>query len=199
MAIQWNTVTWYSKLLAVAVFLATFMIAFQLGALWEATRIEGSLTTSSAGGGALGAHCGGFIKDAPQCAAGFHCVLNTSNPDTGGTCQADEASSGSPMLPAWVGDMKVVDAQSNGTTVHLAKNERFAIRFGNDLGWTLSFSPQGVIARVPNSTTDDGFQGVYEADATGTATLTATGRPVCAAGEACPQFIVEDTVTLEVK
>jgi len=34
--IEWNRVTWYSKLLAVAVFLATFGIAFCLGAQWGA-------------------------------------------------------------------------------------------------------------------------------------------------------------------
>ena len=29
--IEWNKVTWYSKLLAVVVFIATFIIAFKLG------------------------------------------------------------------------------------------------------------------------------------------------------------------------
>lgn len=33
MAIEWNKVTWYSKLAAVAVFLATFLVAFNLGAI----------------------------------------------------------------------------------------------------------------------------------------------------------------------
>ena len=38
-AIEWNRVTWYSKLVAVVVFLATFFIAFNLGILWEQARI----------------------------------------------------------------------------------------------------------------------------------------------------------------
>jgi hypothetical protein len=33
MAIRWNKVTWYSKLLAVVVFAATFLVAFNLGML----------------------------------------------------------------------------------------------------------------------------------------------------------------------
>lgn len=198
MTIEWNRVTWYSWAAALIIFVGTFALAFCLGIRWEKAQIGASLSPTPQAGG-LGAHCGGFIKDAPQCAEGFHCVLNVSRPDTGGTCQADAVSNGAPMLPVWVGDMKVIDAQSNGTTVTLAKNERFAIRFGSELDWTLSFSPASAVTRVPGSTTDDGFQGVYEADAAGTATLTATGRPICKTGEMCPQFIVEDTVTLVVQ
>lgn len=99
--IQWNKVTWYSKLLAALVFLATFVIGFNLGVLAEQRHIEDSITASpshshtdtetpgSSTGGTLGAHCGGFIKNAPTCAKGFHCQLKVSMPDTGGTCVAD--------------------------------------------------------------------------------------------------------------
>ena len=44
MGIEWNRVTWYSKLLAVAVFLATFVVAFNLGILWEQANVEAALT-----------------------------------------------------------------------------------------------------------------------------------------------------------
>ncbi len=37
----------------------------------------------------LGAHCGGFIQNAPTCAAGLHCQLVVSRPDVGGTCVSD--------------------------------------------------------------------------------------------------------------
>ena len=88
MKIEWNRVTWYSKLLAVVVFLATFAVAFWLGALWGRVHAGSARTAPPAAGGA-GAHCGGFIRNAPTCASGFHCVLSTSRPDTGGTCVAD--------------------------------------------------------------------------------------------------------------
>jgi hypothetical protein len=37
--IQWNRVTWYSKAAAVAVFLATFALAFWLGMQWQAVMM----------------------------------------------------------------------------------------------------------------------------------------------------------------
>ncbi|MES2409430.1 MAG: hypothetical protein V4509_03990 [Patescibacteria group bacterium] len=39
-----------------------------------------------------GEHCGGFIRNAPVCATGFHCQLTVSRPDTGGICVADKGS-----------------------------------------------------------------------------------------------------------
>ncbi len=98
MTIEWNKVTWYSKLAAVVVFLATFLVAFNLGILWEQTHIETALfetpsATNSTSGktnsqsplGGAGARCGGFIRNAPTCAAGFHCKLGAII-DQGGVC-----------------------------------------------------------------------------------------------------------------
>ena len=42
--IEWNKVTWYSKLLAALVFIATFIIAFNLGILYEQTNVETAIT-----------------------------------------------------------------------------------------------------------------------------------------------------------
>ena len=50
--------------------------------------------TGTPASGTLGAHCGGFIQNAPTCNAGLHCKLNTSTPDTGGVCVVDQAGSG---------------------------------------------------------------------------------------------------------
>ena len=45
----------------------------------------------------VGAHCGGFIQNAPQCAEGLHCQLGPIA-DEGGTCvQNSEESSGSAL------------------------------------------------------------------------------------------------------
>ncbi|HUY05354.1 MAG TPA: hypothetical protein VMV62_01395 [Candidatus Paceibacterota bacterium] len=92
MKIEWNKVTWYSKLAAVIVFLATFLIAFNLGILWEKAAVETALVETPAPSGQAceaGAHCGGFIRNAPTCASGYHCQLQPSRPDTGGTCVKD--------------------------------------------------------------------------------------------------------------
>ncbi len=98
MTIEWNKVTWYSNLVAVAVFLATFAIAFNLGILWEKKQIETTLSATSSTGdvktsgqppvGGAGAHCGGFIRNAPTCATGFHCQLGAIA-DKGGVCVPD--------------------------------------------------------------------------------------------------------------
>ena len=88
--IEWNRVTWYSKLAAVVLFVATFALAFTLGVYWEQVSIQNALElvpTTVAGG--TGAHCGGFIRNAPTCAAGYHCQLTISRPDTGGSCVKD--------------------------------------------------------------------------------------------------------------
>lgn len=53
-----------------------------------------STATGEPVGGTAGAHCGGFIRNAPTCAAGFHCQLKVSNPDTGGICVSDSVSTG---------------------------------------------------------------------------------------------------------
>ncbi len=93
MNIEWNKVTWYSKLAAVIVFVATFFIAFNLGILWEKASIENALLARPAIGseatGGAGARCGGFIRNAPTCASGYHCQLQSGRPDMGGTCVKD--------------------------------------------------------------------------------------------------------------
>ena len=86
--IEWNRVTWYSKLAAVVVFVATFFVAFNLGISWEKASVENALFEQPVSGGA-GAHCGGFIRNAPTCASGYHCQLQSGRPDTGGTCVKD--------------------------------------------------------------------------------------------------------------
>jgi len=40
MTIQWNKVTWYSKLLAVILFVLTFYVAFSLGASWGENKTK---------------------------------------------------------------------------------------------------------------------------------------------------------------
>ncbi|HQT83083.1 MAG TPA: hypothetical protein PLW99_02965 [Candidatus Paceibacterota bacterium] len=53
MKIEWNKVTWYSKLAAVIVFLATFLIAFDLGIFWEQVHIETAVLPAPVGADTL--------------------------------------------------------------------------------------------------------------------------------------------------
>lgn len=89
MKIEWNKVTWYSNVVAIVVFLATFGVAFYLGVYWEQKQIDETLMTTPVPtdtGGGIGAHCAGFIRNAPTCNTGLHCQLKVSMPDTGGVC-----------------------------------------------------------------------------------------------------------------
>jgi hypothetical protein len=47
MAIRWNRVTWYSKLLAIIVFAATFLIAFELGMYAEQVYLQAAITAAT--------------------------------------------------------------------------------------------------------------------------------------------------------
>ena len=40
--IKWNEVTWYSKIVAVIVYVGTFFLAFHLGAVYEAALYAGT-------------------------------------------------------------------------------------------------------------------------------------------------------------
>jgi hypothetical protein len=99
---------------------------------------------------------------------------------------------------AWENGMTVVRKQDTNQTINLALHERFVLELGSDLKWTLDFSPSGSITRVANSAATGGIQGVYEAVKAGNATLTATGAPICKAGQACPQFLINVTVNFVV-
>jgi len=50
MTIEWNKVTWYSKLLAVILFVLTFYIGFSLGSSWGEQKIKNSILPSSQSG-----------------------------------------------------------------------------------------------------------------------------------------------------
>jgi hypothetical protein len=123
-------------------------------------------------------------------------------PTQGSTTTPVSVSTSTPPVTStttWEQGMTIVTTKDNFQTVHLSKNERFVIQLGSDLKWTLTFDPATGITRVPNSTTANGIQGIYEADQVGSITMHAAGAPVCKAGQACPMFLVEDTVTFVVK
>jgi hypothetical protein len=106
-------------------------------------------------------------------------------------------STGSPQATSTPSGMQTITNADNNETVTLTKGEQFDVAFGQGLNWSLAFDPVGIVTQVATSTTA-GIQGTFEAASASTTTLHATGAPICAAGEACPQFREEVTVTLVV-
>ncbi len=59
--------------------------------LWHVVKTAKPTTAPVVG---IGAHCGGFIQNAPTCSLGLHCQLTVGRPDTGGVCVKDTVSTG---------------------------------------------------------------------------------------------------------
>jgi hypothetical protein len=111
--------------------------------------------------------------------AAFAGTAATSAPDTGRTI--------------------TITQQDNGQTFNIQVGDRVVVKMGTTLDWTVDIEPPGILVPVPGvGTLARGVQGIYLAARPGTATLTATGRPICNPGQACPQFIQEVQVTIVV-
>jgi hypothetical protein len=91
----------------------------------------------------------------------------------------------------------VVTMLDQNTTVPLTQGQYFILQLSN-LNWSGSFTPMGIVQRIQGSSPTDGIQGTYEAVKTGTTVLDAVGAPVCAAGQACPQYVVFVTITFKI-
>ncbi len=97
MTIKWNEVTWYSKILAVIIFGATFVFGLRIGMEYQHALDEPQLLSVTPFAhrtkvrpvlDATGQHCGGFIRNAPICPVNYHCELGRI-PDAGGVCVHD--------------------------------------------------------------------------------------------------------------
>ncbi len=95
-------------------------------------------------------------------------------------------------------DKHDITQADNGKTVAFNKGDRFVLSLG-EMDWTLSIEPEGIISRVKNIAVMRGAQGVYTADRPGTATIKAEGRPICAEGQMCAQYIVSFSANVTVK
>ena len=96
--------------------------------------------------------------------------------------------------PGTLGDVTLAD---NGKTIHMAVGQSFLLKLGEDYDWSITVSDQNVINRVKNIAVIRGAQGVYDALARGTSTLSATGDPLCrTATPACasPSILFSITV-----
>jgi hypothetical protein len=85
MKIQFNKVTWYSKALALALFVILPFLGFYLGIRYGRLLAMGEAMETTRQATMPVTHCGGFIKNAKTCPQGYRCQLGRI-PDAGGTC-----------------------------------------------------------------------------------------------------------------
>jgi len=90
----------------------------------------------------------------------------------------------------------IVTAADNGKTISLNKGDRFTLELGVLQDWTVGVGNQDIIRRLPNFAMIQDAQGIYEALAAGSTTLSAIGRPVCDPGTACPMYVIEFKVNV---
>jgi hypothetical protein len=91
-----------------------------------------------------------------------------------------------------------VTLADSGTTISLHKGDHFTLELGEQ-NWTVNVGDQSIIRRLPNFAMVQGAQGIYQALAVGTTTISATGRPVCDPRMACPMYMIEFKADVEVK
>jgi|GEM_PF-2677495 len=112
----------------------------------------------------------------------------TSTPQSGGTGTGGTSQ----------GSVTVTSANSD-EVVHLHVGDRLTLALGGDKNWSnVRVMDQGILRPldVPMIPED---QGVFEAVAKGTTTITASGTAICNPGEACPQFVLLYKITVVVE
>ncbi|GEM_PF-1900281 len=122
----------------------------------------------------------------------------TPSAGTPGAAQTPAATAAPAQASPAAGGTEITRA-SDGQTIHVPLDGSVTVRLGEDLDWTVSFDPQGVLQSRPGvGTLARGVQAVLRAAQPGTTTMTAEGRPHCNPGQACAQFIVSVIVTIVV-
>jgi carboxyl-terminal processing protease len=74
---------------------------------------------------------------------------------------------------------QTVTLEEDGGTILLKPGDRFLLRLGQEYDWTVNVADPSIVSRVVDVTVVQGAQGLYEAHKAGTASLSATGDPVC--------------------
>ncbi len=98
--------------------------------------------------------------------------VSTTLPDNGA---ASGGSAGGPLAAP-----DTVTLQENGQTFTMRVGDGFLLNLGDDVyNWDLSIDNQSVLALRKGVMVIKGAQGIFDAQAAGTAVLTAAGRPQC--------------------
>ncbi len=93
----------------------------------------------------------------------------------------------------------IVTLADQGKTINMTVGQRFLLKLGADYTWNITISDENVISQVPNIPLVFGAQGIYNANAAGTATLTAAGDPTCLQSTpACATPSIQFSITVVV-
>ena len=115
----------------------------------------------------------------------------TTTPQVAATTTTDTGTNGS---------VRTITEADSDTTVRLHVGDTFILKLGGDKNWSsVAVDNANVITSVETFAPIPGAQGMYEAKAKGTATITAVGTAICDPGVACPQFALLYKVTIVVE
>ncbi len=94
----------------------------------------------------------------------------------------------------------IITLDNQGQTINMTVGQSFLLKLGDNYTWDIVVSDDAVISRVRNIAVVQGAQGIYDANQAGTATLTATGDPVCRQAQpACAMPSIQFVLTVVVK
>lgn len=172
---KWNEVTWYSRLLAIIIFIAVLpAMAFYVGTKYQETADILSRTHSVS-----------------VTAEDFTPVTASS---TDNSSVATSPSSTSTTTTASTNTVALADS---GKVLNFKVGDTFLLKLG-DYNWSLNISDPSVISRVPNIAVVKGAQGVYRALKAGSAEIEGTGSPICDPNQACPDYLLQFSATIKV-
>lgn len=155
--IQWNEVTWYSKLGAIILFILVVpALTFYIGTEYEKTMsVTHSLSIP------VSYQPASSVPSLPVTAPTKSISPSTSAHQQGTVTMAD-----------------------NNSTLHYNVGDSFLLKLG-DYVWDISMSNPSIISRIKNVAVIRGAQGIYAVNNAGQTDLTAVGRPMCNQGEMC--------------
>ncbi len=106
-------------------------------------------------------------------------------------------------LPARIETQKMslqqVTLAQNNQTLTLHPNNLFLLRLGEGYAWTVQVQDVNVLKRIDSGLSLSGIQGMFQAMATGTTALVATGDPLCRQATPTPCTSPSQSFTLNVK
>lgn len=109
-------------------------------------------------------------------------------------------SSGSTGAGGAAGAAVKVTMADDGKTLTAHVGDRVQVALGEIFNWTLERPDAVVLTQGPQTyLLVRGTQAIWTASSVGTATIRATGTPVCPSGSPCPQLAVRFSATIDVR
>lgn len=74
---------------------------------------------------------------------------------------------------------QTIPLDQNNKEIHLQVGKKFLLKLDQNYNWDVNVDNQSVVNRVINIMENKSMQWIYKANIPGTATITATGNPIC--------------------